>query len=94
MISTQEEIAGENGNNLISLDCFAGEVDEMKKLEISLLSPFPDNKMLVNYCFTIWGGSEVDVEVGLWEMKEVLLEIHTALCRRHELEYILALSED
>ena len=66
VISTQEEAIDENGNNFINLDCYAGELDQLKKMEVSLLSPYPENKMLVNYCFSIWGGHEVYLEAGLW----------------------------
>lgn len=41
VISTQEEVLDEKGSSIVKIDCVAGQLDQMRRLEVSVLSQYP-----------------------------------------------------
>ena len=56
----------ENTVNTVKLDCFVGLLNQKRTLDVSLLSPYPENKLLVNYSFLFWGAQQIEIAVDLW----------------------------
>jgi hypothetical protein len=45
--------------NYVIVDCFVGDEGSEKKVNVSILSPFPENRLIVNYRFVLRGAKEI-----------------------------------
>lgn len=50
--------------------------------------------MIANYHFELCGACEITVEGKLWEMQDLLVDLHSSICLKKGLEYVLVLVED
>lgn len=50
--------------------------------------------MIGNYHFELWGATEITVEAKLWESQDLLVDLHSSVCLKKGLEFVLVLVED
>jgi hypothetical protein len=78
--------------NSVTVDCFVGDEGSEKKINVSILSSFPENRLIINYKFLLRGAQEILIEGKLWETQEILVDFHSSICLKKGLQHVLVLS--